>query len=798
MKIAIGNSRMDKTWKNRDISWEGFCRRVSTTIRTTETVSEYRKMSKKKQDEIKDVGGFIGGALKEGKRKNGYVLCRELLTLDMDYAASGIADEILLLHDFKCCIYSTHKHTPESPRLRLIIPLSREVSEDEYPAVSRMVAKEIGIDLFDDTTYEAARLMYWPSTPSDGEFYYKVKDGSLLNPDKYLSMYKDWRDTSRWPISSRQSEVVKRSISQQADPLTKEGVVGAFCKTYTIEEAIDTFLSEIYEPSAMNGRYDYIPADSSAGLVLYDGKFAYSHHATDPACGKLLNAFDLVRFHKFRDLDDKAADGTSPAKLPSFKAMSELAVKDERVKLLLAEERAAEAKDEFEKDDWQTQLELDKQGEVKNTLRNLIIILENDKSLKTIVFNQLSDGMEIKGEVPWLHPSKFWRDADDAQLISYIDRHYGTFSARNYDIAVAKVTDDRSYHPIKEFIANLPEWDGTKRVDMLLIDYLGATDNEYVRAVTRKTLCAAIARILEPGCKFDSMLVLNGPQGVGKSTLISKLGCEWFSDSLSLNDTKDKTAAEKLQGYWILEIGELAGLKRAEVETLRSFLSRQNDIYRASFGRRATPHLRQCVFFGTTNAEKGYLRDTTGNRRFWPVKTPGNSKMMSWQLTWVEIQQIWAEVLVYSKAGEKLYLETGLESLAKEEQREALESDEREGLVREYLEMLLPEDWDKMNTYERRNYFCGTDFGEVKREGKYKRESVSNIEIWCECFGKDRSNLRRADSNEISAIMAKVKGWSGYVKKERIPLYGSQWIYVLKDSEKWNNRNIKNKFGNSK
>ncbi len=511
--------------------------------------------------------------------------------------------------DYRCCIYSTHKHTPESPRLRLIIPLSREISEEEYPAVGRMVAKDIGLDYFDDTTYEPARLMFWPSTSSDGEFVFEQTDGELLKPDVYLKRYKDWRDTTQWPVSSRQSEVVRRRIGKQADPLTKEGVVGTFCRAYSIEDAIDVFLQGIYEPSVMEGRYDYVPADSSAGLVIYDGKFAYSHHATDPASGKLLNAFDLVRIHRYHDLDDKVLENTSPGNLPSFRTMMEFAVKDDRVKRLLAQERAAQAAEEFTDDesdpDWQTKLELDKKGEVKNTLRNLILILENDDKLKSIVFNQLSDGMEIKGEIPWHHPSKFWRDADDAQLISYIDSHYGSFTARNFDIAVAKVTDDRSYHPIREFIANLPEWDGIERVDTLLIDYLGATDNEYVRAVTRKILCAAIARILEPGCKFDSMLVLNGPQGVGKSTLIAKLGNEWFSDSLSLNDTKDKTAAEKLQGYWILEIGELAGLKKAEVETLRSFLSRQNDIYRACFGKRATPHLRQCVFFGTTNAEKG-------------------------------------------------------------------------------------------------------------------------------------------------------------------------------------------------
>lgn len=780
MKIAVGNSRMDKKWINRDITWEDLCKKVSVTQRTTETVEEYRKLKKGMQDSIKDVGGFVGGHLRQGRRKNGMVLCRSMLTLDMDYGKPDIWDEIVMLHDFKCCVYSTHKHTPEAPRLRLIIPLSREVTEEEYPAVARMVAKEIGIDLFDDTTYEACRLMYWPSTSVNGDFFFDSKDGPELDPDAYLSLYDDWTDASTWPVSSRQSEAVRRSISQQADPLTKPGIVGAFCRAYTIEEAIDTFLTDVYAPSAMNGRYDYIPADSSAGVVIYDGKFAYSHHATDPVCGRLLNAFDLVRLHRFRDLDENSPLDTPVGKLPSFKAMTDFALADEKVKTVFAEERQAQASSEFADEDWQTRLELDKAGNIKNTLRNLTLILENDPMLKPLVFNQLLDGMEIKGEVPWKHPSKFWRDADDAQLISYVDTHYGTFSARNYDIAVMKVTDDRSYHPIRAFIEDLPEWDGVERVDTLLIDYLGASDTAYVRAVTRKTLCAAISRVLRPGCKFDSMLVLNGPQGVGKSTLIAKLAGEWFSDSLNLGDTKDKTAAEKLQGYWILEIGELAGLKKAEVETLRSFLSRQNDIYRASFGKRATPHLRQCVFFGTTNAESGYLRDTTGNRRFWPVKTPGGAAKHSWQLTGEEIQQIWAEALVYVKRGEKLYLDADMETLAKTEQREAMESDEREGLVRVYLDTLLPADWDSMDTFERRNFLNGTEFGEQRRTGTVKRTSVSNMEIWCECFGKERANLRRADSNELTSILSRL-GWKRADNKVRIPLYGPQYVFVPKE-----------------
>lgn len=779
MKIAVGNSRMDKKWKNRDISWEDFCQKVSVTQRTTETVEEYRKMRKGSQDSIKDVGGFVGGTLREGRRKNGTVLCRSMLTLDMGYGKPGIWEEIAMLHDFKCCIYSTHKHTPENPRLRLIIPLSRDITEEEYPAVARMVAKQIGIDLFDDTTYEACRLMYWPSTSVNGDFFFDSKDGPELDPDTYLAQYADWRDASTWPVSSRQSEAIRHTISQQADPLTKPGAVGAFCRAYSIEDAIEVFLGDVYAPSAMNGRFDYIPADSSAGVVVYDGKFSYSHHATDPVCGRLLNAFDLVRLHRYRDMDENCPPNTPVGKLPSFKAMTDLALKDERVKAVFAEERAAQAAAEFNDENWQARLELDKAGNIKNTLRNLTIILENDPNLKPLVFNQLLDGMEIKGDVPWKHPSKFWRDADDAQLISYVDTHYGTFSARNYDIAVTKVSDDRSYHPIRAFIEQLPEWDGIERVDTLLIDYLAAEDTPYVRAVTRKTLCAAIKRVLVPGSKFDSMLVLNGPQGVGKSTLIAKLAGEWFSDSLNLSDTKDKTAAEKLQGYWILEIGELAGLRKAEVETLRSFLSRQNDIYRASFGKRATPHLRQCVFFGTTNAESGYLRDTTGNRRFWPVKTPGGGAKHSWELTEEDIRQIWAEVLVYVERGEKLYLDASMETLAKVEQREAMESDEREGLVRLYLDTLLPEDWSGMDIFERRNFLHGSDFGPTQRQGTVKRTSVSSMEIWCECFGKDRSNLHRSDSNEITGILKRI-GWQRAESKVRIPLYGPQYIFVPK------------------
>ena len=770
MKIAYGNSRMEKRWKNNEISWDDFCRRVSTTQTTTETVEEYRKMTKPQQDAVKDVGGFVGGHLRGGRRKTGTVLCRSMLTLDMDHGTQDILDELSLLNSHELCVYSTHKHTPEAPRLRLIFPLKRDVSEEEYPALARKVAQEIGMDLFDDTTYQPHRLMYWPSTSRNGEYVYQVMDGDILDPDAYLGMYDDWRDVSTWPVSSRESEAVKKAAKQQADPLAKTGVVGAFCRTYPIREAIEKFLPDVYAPSAMEGRYDYIPADSSAGVIIIDEKFAYSFHATDPACGQLLNAFDAVRVHKFPDDDPKK----------SYNAMAEFAVADERVKLRIFEEKrqaAAEDFDEADPDAWKKQLQYEKKSmELKNNLHNLMLILENDENLKGIVFNQLADGMEIRGKVPWPHPAKFWRDADDAQLICYVDAAYGTFSARNYDIAVTKAVDDRSYHPIREFFETLPDWDGVERADTLLVDYLGAEDTPYVRAVTRKELCAAYCRVYHPGIKFDSMIVLNGDQGIGKSTLIAKLGGEWYSDSLNLSDMNDKTAAEKLQGYWIMEIGELAGMRKADLDKVKAFISRQDDKYRASFGRRVTPHPRQCVFFGTTNSQNGYLRDITGNRRYWNVKVPGNGKYKPWDMDEDTVKQVWAEVMVYAKAGEKLYLSPELEDYAKEEQRAAMERDDREGLVQEYLDMLLPGNWDSMDVYKRRDYVRDAD-DPMRPDGSIRRMEVSNMEIWCECFGKAKEDMKPSDSYAISAIMERIAGWGKTGKAKILPIYGRQRIY---------------------
>ena len=767
LSIAYGNSRNAKKWVNKTIKYDALKERLKTPIRTTESAEEYAKMSKTQRADAKDHGGFVGGVLKGGRRKADMVTSRSMIALDGDRIDRAFLENYETNVPYTSCLYTTHSSTEEKPRVRIIFPLTRDVTPDEFAAVSRYVAQSLGMDYFDECSYQPNQLMYWPSTPMNGVFVYKEAEKEWLDPDVILAAHPEWTDITRLPTSSRESKAKQAAQKKAEDPLAKGGIVGVFCRTYTIQDTISKFLSDVYEQSAIEGRYDYIPGEGTAGVVIYDDKFAYSHHATDPAGGKLLNAFDLVRVHKFGDKDDKA----------SFKAMCDFAMQDDTVKIAAAKEKFDEAEKDFEDTDWTKQLSRDKNGSLENCLHNITVIIENDPNLKAIVFNALADGMEIKGEVPWKHPARFWRDADDAQLISYIDSHYGRFSDRNYHIAVTKVTDDRSYHPIHEMYEALPLWDGVKRAETAIIDYLGAEDNTYVRAVTRNTLCAAYMRVYHPGIKFDTMLVLNGAQGIGKSTFIAALGMEWFSDSLALSDMNDKTAAEKLQGYWILEIGELAGMKKADIDKVKAFISRQDDKYRASFGRRVTPHPRQCIFFGTTNSENGYLRDITGNRRFWNVKVSGEGKHKPWELDRGTVEQIWAEVKEIAESGEELYLDSELEKYAEQEQREAMEHDDREGLVREYLEELLPDNWDSMNIWQRREFLQDKD-APTHAEGKNKRETVSNMEIWCECFCKPKEDMKPSDSYAISALMVRVEGWEKSSERKLLPIYGRQRVYV--------------------
>ena len=788
--ISLGKSRFETSWKNQQMLWSVLLARLKKSIETHETHAEYMKMTKDKQDAIKDIGGFVGGHLKEGHRRNGSVEARQIVTLDADFLEKdqSLVDLVLEAEGLNVAfaVYSTHKNSPEKPRQRLIIPMSRMVSADEYEAIARKVADKVGIEIFDDTTFQPTRLMYWPSHSIDSEPYFYSYDAEFLDPDEVLSEYPDWSDTSYWPMSSRVDEIRKREVDKAGDPLEKPGVIGAFNKCYGIAEAIETFLPDIYTPTAKEDRYTYAAGSTAAGLVVYEGGlFAYSNHSTDPAGGKLSNAFDLVRIHKFGHLDEDADPAKGITKMPSYKAMMDFAAGDENVKIALAEARASDAVSDFaaeleetEKDDkdWRAKLEIKKDGSILPNARNALIILMYDSHLQSIRLNTMTGMIEADVDaLPWKRDFIFWQNTDSDQLYMWIANNHGVqFPKEIFQMALTTVANKRRFHPIEDYLQELPEWDGQERVERLLVDYLGADDTVFNREAIRKVLLAAIARIYHPGIKFDYMLVLNGPQGIGKSTFFGRLFKGFLSDSLTMLDMRDKTGSEKLQGYWALEVAEMAGMRKADIECVKSFISRQEDIYRPAYGRVVEKHPRRCVIVGSTNSSTGFLRDISGNRRFWPVKCSGG-KLKPWNLTDEELDQVWAEAMAAYNNGESLLLSKEAEELAAKEQREAIEEDPRMAQVVEYLEKPLPVNWDKLDLDTRRMFLEGdTDYDP---ESLVERETVSNMEIWVECFGKKAADMERKDSDALTALMMKVDGWEKSGRKKRLPLYGQQRFY---------------------
>lgn len=788
--LATGKSKKETHWKNKTMEWSELVKKLSHTTRTPETAAEYKKMSKVDRDRIKDVGGFVGGTLKNGRRLKANVANRTLLTLDLDYVEGDIWASIELLYDFSVVMYSTHTHTADNQRLRLVIPLSRPVLPDEYQAIARMVADDLGIDQFDDTTYDPERLMYWPSTSCDGDYVFKYQDLSWLNPDEVLERYPfGWKDVSYWPESSRSRAKLNKALSKQEDPLTKRGIIGAFCRTYTITEAIGEFLSDVYVPGADNTRYTYSEGSTTGGVVIYDDKFSYSHHGTDPASNTLCNAFDLVRIHKFCELDEEAKEGTPVNRLPSFTKMSEFASSNKKVMETLGKEKMLAAQEDFdqvEEDEintqWLNKLEYTEQGKLRSTISNFSLIIENEPLLKgKIAYNEFSNRAVVIGQLPWRKKGNMgdWNDTDDSGLREFIEKYYGISSTTKCADALALSFEKHSFHPIKDYLESLI-WDGVERINTLFIDYLGAEDNSYVRTVARKIIVAAVARIFVPGIKFDNMPVLAGTQGIGKSTIIKKLGQQWYSDSLTT--VSGKEAYEQLQGVWILEMGEMMATKKADIEATKHFLSKTEDIYRVAYGRWTSRFPRQCVFIGTTN-DREFLRDKTGNRRFWPIDVGvrPHSKSVFDDLNQYEINQIWAEAVELWKVGEKLYLTGEEEKEAKKQQEEHSEESAKAGLIEEYLNRLLPEDWYELSISEKRNFIQGTEFGESK-EGTLRRDKTCVMEIWVELFNGDPKQLTPMQSREINDILTGIKGWSKYNSKLRFgKVYGVQRAYIRKN-----------------
>lgn len=788
--ISCAGSRKAAMWQKQNLYWSDFAEKLKTPIRSTETLAEYMALPKSKQDELKDVGGFVAGELKNGRRKAANVISRDLVTLDLDNLQPGSTKGILCRVEGLGCgysVYSTRKHEESKPRLRVIVPLDRRVTADEYEPIARKLAEILGMDLCDPTTFEASRLMYWPSCCADGQYVYQFGDKPFLSADGILALYTDWRNYGEWPQVPGHDKERQRALAKQQDPLTKPGIIGAFCKTYDIYGVMQKFLPGVYE--AVEGavdRFTFVGGSTVAGAVIYEnGKFIYSHHATDPGSGKLLNAFDFLRVHKFGEQDEDAKQDTPVNKLPSFLAACECAVADAAVATILNKERYDKAVGAFtdaqlgiENADWLSKLETSpRTGCALKTIDNLLIILQNDPFLKDrIAFDEFANRGVVLGALPWDSriEERRWSDVDDAGAKWYMEKVYEITGENKIFAALALNAAKNTINPVKDYLSGL-KWDGQQRLDTLFIDYLGAKDSSYVRSVTRKSFTAMVARAMLPGTKFDNMVILSGPQGIGKSTLLRIMGGKWYSDSLQSFEGKE--ASEMLQNTLLNEVGELNGLSRSETNAVKQFLSKVEDIYREPFGRRTNAYPRRCVFFGTTN-DAEFLRDRTGNRRFWPVDVGlAPVKKNVFRDLELEVDQVLAEAYVYWQMGEPLYLSGKVENEAKIEQEAHRESNAKEGLIREFLEKLVPLDWEKRSLSQRLMYWSG-EFRRADGEEARLRDRVCALEIWCEVFNGDIKYMKRADALEINGILGSVDGWKRHNSTMRFGYCGTQKGFV--------------------
>lgn len=808
--ISTGDSAKSLDWETEVVTW-GF---LSNRLMSPEVIKlkrhEYKALPQEEQDSIKDVGGYVGGFLDGHRRRKSSIKSRSIVTLDIDFGNNNIWDNFTLHFDNAAIMHPTFNSTPRNLRFRLIIPLERNVTPEEYMAVSRMIASRIGMEFFDPTTFQPERMMFWPACPSDVEFDVYFNDKDFLDPDRVLAMYDDWTDATKWPTNANEKAIISSSIKQE-DPLKKDGIVGAFCNTYTISEAIDTFLGDVYE-KATKDRYTYKKGTTFGGVIVYDNKFAYSHHSTDPASEKLCNAFDLVRLHKFGDADIGNEEKAITDK-PSYKAMVTFCTSNRYVVQTIADIKARDAMRDFsdimvsheDKNDpeeaikrgnvrnWKSLLKVGKKkGDFESSSYNINLIFRHDENIKGLFcYNEFDNRKYLGKSAPWrsIKERAPLSEVDLAGIRSYLETAYGIVSVGKIDDALELECHRNKFHPVKEYLTGL-EWDGVPRVDRIMIDYFRCVDNAYSREVIRKMLVGAVARIFNPGCKFDYVLVLVGPsQGEGKSTFIRKMGQKWFSDTFNFRDVTTTKAFEQLQGAWLIEMAEMTGFRKAEVEGVKSFISKQYDNYRQAYGRVVERYDRQCVFFATTN-EMHFLRDYTGNRRFLPIlvrKSVGKYSVFSKEFDDI-IDQLWAEAVQMYKNGEEYYrLSEEAEKLAMTERESHMEKDERIGVIESFLNMDLPAGWEDMSLMSRRmwldQYDSNPEALDISGAPEYTREYVCVAEIWCELFRNDKMNMSRYNTQEINKILRAMPGWVETNSTKNFKLYGKQRYYMREVEE---------------
>lgn len=723
LDFVFFKSRKDRKGEPFSIDFDGFCDRIKKHFphtATAETASRYAEMSKEQRSEAKDRGGIVFAQLENNRRGNKYTLSKTAAVIDYDHQEAGefarITERVKDM-GVLAWIYTTHSHTEADECFRVVFPFAHPIDPEQGERANKALADMMG-GVYDTTTTEQARLFYTPTHPKDAPFENLTFAGYPIDPSDYAT-------------PAEHAEGKRGEAKKPEDPATKAGVIGAFCRAYTVPEAIEEFLHDKYTQGSRSNRYTWAEGSGADGFVVMDGgKFGYSHHGTDPlnANGEshIYNAYDLVRVHKFNGDAMKMRDFANS--LPSvIDELNRAAAKD-FANFDGADDTAAE---------WMAKLERGKKGEIKPTYPNISLIFRNDPDLMGWHYDTFTNQVEKE------NVGQITDRAHAAITVNTFGLKYGMEAGRQ---KIKDVLDcvmyDRTKDSLKEYFDGLPEWDGTPRVENLLIKYFRCTDNEYHRHIIKMHLTAAVARAYNTEgtaedfrlTKYDHVLVFAGAQGVGKSTFI-RLLCpfeNWVNDSISTIHGRE--GVEALIGNFLIELSELAALKKADTESIKSYITRISDKTRLAYRINAETYRRRCVFFGTTN-ETEFLRGLDGNRRFLVCEVKATTAPDFSDLI-RERAQIWAEAKHYYLGGFPLYLPPHLSREAEQQQkRHNQDENELQAMaekVREYITQKIPADWAAWDNLRRRSFYTSRD---PLTDESVERDYICTSEILWEMFG---------------------------------------------------------------
>ena len=726
MKISrTTNFKTTVGWEVEEITWDELREFLSTPV-----------VGKRKE-----VNPYVLGELADGRRTTKTVVTRDAITLDSDNGEFFV--EALQRAGVACLWHSTFSHAPVGKRFkyRAIVRLTRPVTAEEYGTVAQQFLVRAGIeqDVVDVASLSPAQLMFGPATETRSRFECGEVQGDPFDVDDALA---NPVDASEWFAGVRVPAPSHRKKSLDA-----KGDVGKFNNAYLdLDELIEVF-DLPYEKVGDRWRYEPSHSQPAMGPVSWDEHLWYSHHATDPAYGRACSAFDLVRIHKFGELDEKAKPNTPVNALPSHMAMRNLMAFDDRVR-----ERTDMYFEVGEGDpNWRSELLVGKNGDVQNTARNLELIFWNDEFFSDVHWSEFFRSTRI-GDCGLA-------DTDYTTARVHLSREYRLEASKN-DVAdmFEKLASSRPRHEVLERLDSL-RWDGVPR----LHEALPVKEHtDYTRMVAEIVFVSAVARVFDPGCKVDNMLMLSGSQGIGKTTWIERFAMEpeWRAHMYRINPRGDNKDLKKIiSEAWIVLADEVQPHNGEDDEVMKAFLTSTMDEFRDPYARKVKRCPRQCVFWGTTNDRKP-LQSREGNRRFLIVEC---APIDFDALTPAYVEQVWAEAVCMYRAGTKFHLPYEQLELLRSHQSAFTRDSGVAGRVERFMKMRVPRTFEtfdgleQMSHDERRLWFEGGGREFYSEESLVPVTQVCVEDILNVLPKWRRSSKLRAD---VEAALDAQEGWS--------------------------------------